>query len=135
MTWGPWRQMCGRVLAEQVYPAGVTATLSGQEEERAEALSSLLMAMALAIFLVYLVMASQFESFLHPFVIIFTLPLGAIGVIGGSGSDRSQHQHRRHDRRGDAGRDCRQQCHRPGGCGQPDGDDRAGSYRGADRRR
>ena len=40
------------------------------------------MAMGLAIFLVYLVMASQFESFLHPFVIIFTLPLGAIGVIG-----------------------------------------------------
>ena len=35
----------------------------------------------LALVLVYLVMASQFESFLHPFVIIFTLPLGAIGVI------------------------------------------------------
>ena len=71
-----------QVLSDQIYPAGVTATLSGQEEERAEALSSLLMAMGLAIFLVYLVMASQFESFLHPFVIIFTLPLGAIGVIG-----------------------------------------------------
>lgn len=71
-----------QVLADQIYPAGVTATLSGQEEERAEALNSLLMAMGLAIFLVYLVMASQFESFLHPFVIIFTLPLGAIGVIG-----------------------------------------------------
>ncbi len=42
---------------------------------------SLMMALALAVFLVYLVMASQFESFLHPFVIIFTLPLGAIGVI------------------------------------------------------
>ena len=37
---------------------------------------SLALAMGLAIFLVYLVMASQFESFLHPFVIIFTLPLG-----------------------------------------------------------
>jgi HAE1 family hydrophobic/amphiphilic exporter-1 len=70
------------VVRDQVYPAGVTATLSGQEEERAEALTSLLMAMGLAIFLGYLVMASQFESFLHPFVIIFTLPLGAIGVIG-----------------------------------------------------
>ena len=54
----------------------------GAEEERAEAQTSMLMAMALAAFLVYLVMASQFESFLHPFVIIFTLPLGAIGVIG-----------------------------------------------------
>jgi HAE1 family hydrophobic/amphiphilic exporter-1 len=39
--------------------------------------------MGLAIFLVYLVMASQFESFLHPLVIIFTLPLGAIGVVAG----------------------------------------------------
>ncbi len=69
------------LLAAQSFPLGVTASLSGQEEERAEAQRSLLMAMALAIFLVYLVMASQFESFLHPFVIIFTLPLGAIGVI------------------------------------------------------
>jgi HAE1 family hydrophobic/amphiphilic exporter-1 len=69
-------------ISEQVFPVGVTAALSGQEEERAEALQSLLLAMALAIFLVYLVMASQFESFLHPFIIIFTLPLGAIGVIG-----------------------------------------------------
>ncbi len=69
-------------LAELALPASATVQLSGQEEERAEAQRSLLMAMALAVFLVYLVMASQFESFLHPFVIIFTLPLGAIGVIG-----------------------------------------------------
>ncbi len=68
-------------LADEPLPAGVTASLSGQEQERAEALASLMMAMALAIFLVYLVMASQFESFLHPFVIIFTLPLGAVGVV------------------------------------------------------
>ena len=63
-------------------PAGVAASLSGQEEEMARSLRSLLLAMGLAIFLVYLVMASQFESLLHPFVIIFTLPLGAIGAIG-----------------------------------------------------
>ena len=63
-------------------PAGVTAVLGGQQEEMARSLRSLLLAMALAIFLVYLVMASQFESFLHPFVIIFTLPLGAIGAVG-----------------------------------------------------
>ncbi|HXI04363.1 MAG TPA: efflux RND transporter permease subunit, partial [Candidatus Saccharimonadales bacterium] len=61
--------------------AGVKASLGGQEEEMARSLRSLFFAMGLAIFLVYLVMASQFESFLHPFVIIFTLPLGAIGVI------------------------------------------------------
>ena len=68
-------------ISNLAMPAGVTAALSGQEEERAAAQKSLLMAMALAIFLVYLVMASQFESFVHPFVIIFSLPLGAIGVI------------------------------------------------------
>jgi HAE1 family hydrophobic/amphiphilic exporter-1 len=72
-------------LAELPLAAGVTATLSGQEEERAEAMRSLLMALALAIFLVYLVMASQFESFLHPFVIILSLPLGAIGVVAALG--------------------------------------------------
>ena len=69
-------------LAELPLPATVTAELSGQEEERARSLASLVFAMGLAVFLVYLVMASQFESFLHPFVVIFSLPLGAIGVVG-----------------------------------------------------
>jgi HAE1 family hydrophobic/amphiphilic exporter-1 len=68
-------------LAELALPATVTAQVSGQEEERARSLASLVFAMALAVFLVYLVMASQFESFLHPFVVIFSLPLGAIGVV------------------------------------------------------
>ncbi|MFZ2491786.1 MAG: efflux RND transporter permease subunit [Thermoanaerobaculia bacterium] len=69
------------VIRATAMPAGVTAALSGQEEEMQRSIRSLILAMALAIFLVYLVMASQFESFLHPFVIIFTLPLGAIGVV------------------------------------------------------
>jgi HAE1 family hydrophobic/amphiphilic exporter-1 len=68
-------------LRTLVLPISVTAALSGQEEELQQSFRSLALAMGLAIFLVYLVMASQFESFLHPFVIIFTLPLGAIGVI------------------------------------------------------
>jgi HAE1 family hydrophobic/amphiphilic exporter-1 len=55
--------------------------LSGQEEEMRQSMRSLLFALALAIFLVYLVMASQFESFLHPFVVILTVPLGATGAI------------------------------------------------------
>jgi HAE1 family hydrophobic/amphiphilic exporter-1 len=62
-------------------PAGVTAGLSGQEEEMQRSFRSLLLAMALAIFLVYLVMASQFESFVQPFVVMFTVPLGAVGAI------------------------------------------------------
>jgi HAE1 family hydrophobic/amphiphilic exporter-1 len=74
-----------QAIAGLALPAMITAALSGQEEERAESLRSLMLAMSLAIFLVYLVMASQFESFLHPFVIIFTLPLGAIGVVAALG--------------------------------------------------
>ncbi len=70
------------VIRDAALPAGVSAFVGGQQEEMARSLRSLLLAMALAIFLVYLVMASQFESFLHPFVIIFTLPLGAIGAVG-----------------------------------------------------
>jgi HAE1 family hydrophobic/amphiphilic exporter-1 len=70
-----------RAIAEHAWPSGVTALLSGQEEEMRESMRSLLFALALAIFLVYLVMASQFESFLHPFVVILTVPLGATGAI------------------------------------------------------
>jgi HAE1 family hydrophobic/amphiphilic exporter-1 len=69
------------LLAAQPLPAGTIAALSGQEEERGRAIGGLLLAMGLATFLVYLVMASQFESFVHPFVVLFTLPLGGIGAI------------------------------------------------------
>lgn len=68
-------------LSASALPVGITTALGGQQQEMSRSIRSLLLTMALAIFLVYLVMASQFESFLHPFVIIFTLPLGAIGVI------------------------------------------------------
>ena len=44
---------------------------------------SLVLALTLAVFLVYLVMASQFESLLHPFVILFTVPLALIGAVFG----------------------------------------------------
>lgn len=43
---------------------------------------SLALAGLLALFLVYLVMACEFESLIHPFVVMFTVPLGAIGTIG-----------------------------------------------------
>ena len=70
------------ILREEQYPPSVVASLSGQEEERRRSFRSLLLALGLALFLVYLVMASQFESLLHPFVILFTVPLGVIGVVG-----------------------------------------------------
>jgi len=55
--------------------------LAGQSKELDVAFKSMMFAIALAIFLVYLVMASQFESFIKPFIIMFTIPLGIIGVF------------------------------------------------------
>ncbi|WP_313927690.1 efflux RND transporter permease subunit [Pseudoxanthomonas sp.] len=55
--------------------------IGGQGEELGESIRSLLFAFGLAIFLVYLVMASQFESLLHPFVILFTIPLALVGAV------------------------------------------------------
>jgi len=62
-------------------PQDFSASLSGQSDELSVSFRSLRFALILAIFLVYLVMASQFESFLHPFVILFTIPLAIIGVV------------------------------------------------------
>jgi HAE1 family hydrophobic/amphiphilic exporter-1 len=62
-------------------PAGISATVSGQSEEMQDSFRSMQFALALAIFLVYLVMASQFESLIHPFVILFTIPLALVGAV------------------------------------------------------
>ncbi len=61
-------------------PYGLSMRITGQSEEMEASFNSLLFALGLAIFLVYLVMASQFESLLHPFVILFSIPLAAVGV-------------------------------------------------------
>ena len=60
-------------------PAGVTTELGGQNREMQGRFASLRFAMVLAIFLVYLVMAATFESFIHPFIVLFTIPLGVVG--------------------------------------------------------
>ena len=62
-------------------PDGVTATVSGQSEEMQASFTSMQFALLLAVFLVYLVMASQFESLIHPFVILFTIPLALVGAV------------------------------------------------------
>ena len=62
-------------------PLNTTVGLAGQNEEAEESFRSLQFALALAVFLVYLVMASQFESLTHPFVILFTVPLALVGVV------------------------------------------------------
>jgi hydrophobic/amphiphilic exporter-1 (mainly G- bacteria), HAE1 family len=62
--------------------AGIEWELTGQNAEMERSSSSLKMALGLAIFLVYVIMASTFESILHPFVILFSVPLALVGVVG-----------------------------------------------------
>jgi HAE1 family hydrophobic/amphiphilic exporter-1 len=68
-------------LADLELPSDVTVELGGQKREMDEARSSMQGALALALFLVYVVMACQFESLLQPFVILLTVPLALIGVV------------------------------------------------------
>jgi hydrophobic/amphiphilic exporter-1 (mainly G- bacteria), HAE1 family len=69
------------IIARIPMPSGVTAMVSGQNEEMQESFRSMQFALVLAVFLVYLVMASQFESLIHPFVILFTIPLALVGAV------------------------------------------------------
>ncbi len=68
-------------LAEVPLPPGVEVRLAGQSREMQGSLRSLAMALALAVFLVYAVMAAQFESLLQPFLILFAVPLAGVGAI------------------------------------------------------
>ncbi len=63
------------------YPAGFAYNVAGQNAEMRTSLNSLLLAFALAVFLVYIVMASQFESLVQPLLIMMTVPLALIGVV------------------------------------------------------
>jgi len=69
------------LVAANPLSADVQMHIGGQGEELQASLNSLMFALGLAIFLVYLVMASQFESLLHPFVIMFTIPLALVGAV------------------------------------------------------
>ena len=72
-----------RLLADIPHPPNVTSRVGGQAQEMEASFGSLQLALLLALILVYLVMASLFESLLHPFVIMFTAPLAAIGAVLG----------------------------------------------------
>ena len=69
------------IIAGVPMPRGVSARVAGQSDEMQRAFRSLVLALALAVFLVYLVMASQFESLLHPFVILLSIPLALTGAV------------------------------------------------------
>ena len=74
------RDIRGRIAALPP-PAGMTVEIGGQSREMHVSFASLRFALLLAVFLVYLVMAATFESFVHPFIVLFTVPLAAVGVV------------------------------------------------------
>ncbi len=84
----------GRVLSEAIdeirtamqamaVPAGYRMAIGGEERERQASFESLKFALMLSIVLVYMVMASLFESTLHPFTVMFSVPLAGVGAVFG----------------------------------------------------
>ena len=70
-------------IGQMSLPDGYTVAVGGQAEDMAESFTQLALALALSIFLVYMVMAVQFESFVQPFIIMFSLPTTVVGVLFG----------------------------------------------------
>ena len=72
-----------KVLDETPLPSNLYSVISGDYEDQQKMFSDMGVLMILMILLVYIVMAAQFESFMSPFVIMFSLPFAAVGVILG----------------------------------------------------
>jgi HAE1 family hydrophobic/amphiphilic exporter-1 len=72
-----------QAMATVQLPPGVRSEVTGAESIRKASFDELLFAVVLAIVLVYMVMASLFESVVHPFTILFTLPTAGVGVVLG----------------------------------------------------
>jgi len=68
-------------LGALALPRDVVVRLGGQKDDMTRSIASLRTALLLAVFLVYIVMAAQFESIVQPFVILLTVPLATIGVV------------------------------------------------------
>jgi len=67
--------------AAQVLPPGSTIDLAGESRELQESSSALYFAFALALIFVFMVLAAQFESLLHPFTVLLAVPLGVTGAL------------------------------------------------------
>jgi len=68
-------------IDELSLPFGYRIVFSGEQEEMNRSFRSLIFAFCLAVLLVYMIMAAQFESLIHPFLILFTLPMGLTGAV------------------------------------------------------
>ena len=72
-----------QILAETDIPSELMVRIGGSYEDQQEMFGDLIMLLAMIIILVYIVMASQFESFMSPFVIMFSVPFAFVGVLMG----------------------------------------------------
>ncbi|MCH7823701.1 MAG: efflux RND transporter permease subunit [Acidobacteria bacterium] len=69
------------LVSQVALPVGYSVEIGGEERQRAESFASLGFALGLAVILVYMVMASLFESILHPFTVMLTVPFAGVGVV------------------------------------------------------
>ncbi len=72
-----------REIADRILPPNVELVLSGQAEAMEEGAAEFAGAMALAILVIYMVLAAQFESLVHPLTVMLALPLSMVGALGG----------------------------------------------------
>jgi len=70
-----------KAIATLRLPTDYRVVWSGEREEMSRSFRSLVLALLLAALLTYMIMAAQFESLVHPFIVMFTLPMGAAGAI------------------------------------------------------
>ena len=73
-------------IAEEVLPEGITLSLSADAEAFMESISQFGLAIGLAVLVIYMVLAAQFESLVHPLTVMLALPLAMVGpsALGGN---------------------------------------------------
>jgi HAE1 family hydrophobic/amphiphilic exporter-1 len=79
---GPAKEELKAFTAEAGLPAGSRSAVIGMAEIMEESNRNMGFSLILAVIMVYLVLASQFESFIHPFTIMLSLPLSLVGALG-----------------------------------------------------
>jgi HAE1 family hydrophobic/amphiphilic exporter-1 len=79
---GTARQQIEALIAATPIPENLTVAIGGTAEDQQKSMMYYAIAFLVSVVLVYMVMASQFESLVDPFIIMFTVPLCTIGVIG-----------------------------------------------------
>ena len=80
---GDAQKKIGARLSQDSFPEGISYSFTGDVETMGDTFSGLILALVVALALVYMIMASQFESLIHPFLIMFAVPLAITGAIFG----------------------------------------------------